>query len=143
MNARTQRAVRQSVALPEDDWQPHDWDVFWSAHAVLAEELDRADGTRKRAKAARSRSAKRTADAIPDTSRAEVYNRSRGNCEAGAPVCHGIALHIHHKAGRTGPDAHSPEGLLHVCRECHEYIHAHPAESRERGWMESRLGVVR
>lgn len=80
---------------------------------------------------------------IPQASREGVQERSGGCCEAGVPACieqpHS-AHHMHHIAGRSN---HSPENLLHVCNPAHAYIHAHPEESRRRGWMRSRLGTVR
>ena len=32
------------------------------------------------------------------------------------------------------------EWLMWVCRECHDYAHAHPAVSYEKGWLVSRHG---
>lgn len=59
-------------------------------------------------------------------------------CEASTPACDGRAQHRHHKRGRVGPDVDEREHTLDVCLRCHEYIHAHPAESYEAGWLERR-----
>jgi hypothetical protein len=45
------------------------------------------------------------------------------------------AVHTHHRKSRRHPDAEQPDNLLRVCLKCHEYIHAHPEESYERGWL--------
>lgn len=46
----------------------------------------------------------------------------------------------HHRRGRSVRDEHqhcSCNGI-NVCTKCHEWIHAHPFESREKGWIVSR-----
>ena len=56
-------------------------------------------------------------------------------CEAAIPdICWGRATHRHHKLARRFKD-HSTENLLPVCTACHQWIHAHPAESYRRGWL--------
>lgn len=73
--------------------------------------------------------------------RRAVFARSMGACEAEACIdCNGQCQQVHHVAGRGGPDPHRLDGLLGVCRPCHDHIHGSPAESFERGWMVSRLG---
>ena len=65
--------------------------------------------------------------------------RAGYQCEAGTPDHNRpAALVVHHKQGRRIPNAHALHRLLVVCEPCHLYIHAHPEESRERGWMGSR-----
>lgn len=66
-----------------------------------------------------------------------VKARSGGLCEASvrAGVCTIYATRIHHARGRL---THNPECLLHLCDQCHVWIHAHPAVSYERGWMMQR-----
>lgn len=57
-------------------------------------------------------------------------------CEAGTPACTRIAAHRHHvllrSQGGTGGRT------LDVCLDCHDWIHRHPAEAYERGWLERR-----
>lgn len=65
-----------------------------------------------------------------------VEKRSRGFCEAGTPACTGPGEVFHHRQGRR---THDPDLILHCCDACHLYIHAHPAESYERGWMVRRV----
>jgi ribosomal protein L32 len=43
-------------------------------------------------------------------------------------------LDIHHKAGR-GRFYLDVDTWMAVCRECHDYIHKWPKESREKGWL--------
>lgn len=59
-------------------------------------------------------------------------------CEAQTPACDGRAVHRHHKRGRVGDDVDDFDHTLDVCDGCHRYIHAHPAESYEAGWLERR-----
>ena len=65
----------------------------------------------------------------------EAWRRSGARCER----CHGLAEHTHHKIGRQHKDANLPANLMPVCDLCHRWIHAHPAEAREQGYMGSRL----
>lgn len=69
--------------------------------------------------------------------RNKVRSRSRGVCEAVTPVCTGTAVHQHHKRGR-GKELNNASLLLDVCSECHAWIHSHPTESYENGWMVKR-----
>ena len=43
-------------------------------------------------------------------------------------------LDVHHKAGR-GRFYLDVDTWMAVCRECHDYIHKWPKESREKGWL--------
>lgn len=53
----------------------------------------------------------------------------------------------HHRQGRTPItldddteiDVDDAEHTLDLCYPCHLYVHAHPAESYESGWMIRRL----
>jgi hypothetical protein len=42
---------------------------------------------------------------------------------------------IHHTAGRYGGAYLDESTWLAVCREAHDWIHAHPREARARGWL--------
>ena len=45
---------------------------------------------------------------------------------------------VHHIRGR-GKYLLDERYWLAVCFECHEWIHAHPREAKERGWLMSRI----
>jgi len=67
---------------------------------------------------------------------AVVRLRSSNKCEAQVPgVCTGAGQHIHHRKLRSQGGDNLAKSLLHVCFKCHRYIHDHPAESYERGWL--------
>lgn len=65
-----------------------------------------------------------------------VEARSKGRCEARTPDCRGAGEVFHHRIGRR---THAPNMLLHLCDPCHLYVHAHPEESYEAGWMVRRV----
>lgn len=67
-------------------------------------------------------------------SRPVVKRRSGGRCEVQTAVCTGTAAHMHHIESRRFGD-HSPSNLLHACLACHDWLHAHPKISHERGWI--------
>lgn len=67
--------------------------------------------------------------------RDRVAERSGGICE----VCGAArATNYQHRKNRSQGGPWSASNGLHVCGSgttgCHGYIHAHPAESYERGW---------
>lgn len=72
--------------------------------------------------------------AVTGKARAEVWARSKGYCEVGAEGCWGMASQLHHRKHRRHGDD-SPGNLLAVCVPCHNWIHAHPSSSYERGWL--------
>ena len=61
----------------------------------------------------------------------KAYLLKHPHCE----VCGMEATEIHHKNGRNGDRLNDTEFYLSVCRGCHNYIHKHPAESREQGYL--------
>lgn len=70
--------------------------------------------------------------------RTELAGRPR--CEVSVSGCLGRATEIHHiltrsRGGRKDSDLLDPANVLTVCRRCHEFVHQHPAESAERGWL--------
>lgn len=138
---RQAEAVRTLAALPDDDWQPHDWDSFLEAVRVLEDELRRYD----RMKARKAVKPKRVKD-IPPAAREALRERSNGVCEVndlhvcGTPARHRATV-VHHVAGRGGKDPHRLSNLLHVCQGAHLMIHLHPSDSYARGWMVKRNGV--
>lgn len=68
-----------------------------------------------------------------------VHERSNGICEARIEnVCEYDATEVHHRAGRTGPDCHHPNLLMHVCGHgnltgCHGIIEQNPDWARRHG----------
>lgn len=67
--------------------------------------------------------------------RRDVESRAGGRCEVRADGCTIRGEHAHHRLMRSqgGPD--DAGNLLWVCPSCHHYVHAHPTESYERGWL--------
>ena len=43
-------------------------------------------------------------------------------------------LDLHHKAGR-GKNLSNKSTFTAICRPCHDWIHAHPKDARETGWL--------
>lgn len=65
-----------------------------------------------------------------------VFARSGDRCEADvADVCVRRAHHVHHRLTRARGGSNELSNLLACCWPCHTYIHAHPTEAYERGWM--------
>lgn len=84
---------------------------------------------------------RRTTD-VPAAMRAQVLDRALGVCEAHTRDCTYRVAHVHHRAGR-GVGRNHPDLLLAVCSPCHRYIHDHPTESYEHGWMVKRNTLER
>lgn len=63
----------------------------------------------------------------------QVKSRSGGACEAVTSVCTSKAEYIHRRSGRLLDN--TPGNLLHVCFNCHRYIHDNPSTSYKRGWL--------
>ena len=45
------------------------------------------------------------------------------------------ASDVHHIRGRAGRLLNERRWWMLVCRRCHDWIHGHVAEARERGWL--------
>ena len=56
------------------------------------------------------------------------------NCEA----CAREATDVHHMAGRLGYRLLDVATWMATCPECHRWIHEHPAEARELGWLKKK-----
>jgi hypothetical protein len=75
---------------------------------------------------------------------AECMERDQGRCfRCGAPLTAGWpGYSCHHRQSRSvGPD--TLDNRIMLCGSgtsphCHQYVHAHPAESRDNGWIVSR-----
>lgn len=79
--------------------------------------------------------------AVPGDVRATLAGRSGGWCEARLSGCWGQATDVHHRisqkaGGRRGAARERHDRLancVHVCRGCHAWITARPAEARDLG----------
>jgi 5-methylcytosine-specific restriction endonuclease McrA len=87
----------------------------------------------KRRKPLRPRSERRIAfEEELDARTPALIARSRGICE----LCGwGVAIHRHHRMRRSQGGTNDLENLLHLCRACHDTVHAYPALSYDRGWL--------
>jgi hypothetical protein len=68
----------------------------------------------------------------------DLYTAQRRVFLAAHPKCQVCgerpATDVHHMAGR-GIRLNDESTFLATCRACHDWIHAHPAEARERGFL--------
>jgi hypothetical protein len=86
---------------------------------------------------------KRPSPAVPSQRRKTLAERSGEDCEARLDGCWGRATDPHHRVirqrgGRQGAAKEQSDqlsGLLHLCRFCHDWVHEHPARSRELGLL--------
>lgn len=62
-----------------------------------------------------------------------VSRRSHGRCEARV-VCGGVAAVLMHHRKRAGR-VNTEENLLHLCNDCHVWIHANPEKSYGLGLL--------
>lgn len=67
----------------------------------------------------------------PKQVRRAVQERSEGVCERCGMK---KATDLHHR-DRRGDGNHTIENAGHVCRACHNTIHANPETSRREGWI--------
>lgn len=61
----------------------------------------------------------------------ENFKYLHPDCEC----CGKKATDIHHKNGRNGDRLNDSKYFMSVCRICHTYIHEHPQEARENGYL--------
>jgi hypothetical protein len=61
----------------------------------------------------------------------EEYLTNNARCER----CNNPATEIHHKNGRNGKRLYDNRFFMSICRDCHQYVHNNPKESREKGWL--------
>lgn len=67
-----------------------------------------------------------------DAVTAALLQRSMGRCE----ICWDApAWHRHHRLRQSQGGDNSLENLLHLCWNCHEFVHRYPALSYEQGWL--------
>ena len=81
---------------------------------------------------------RRAADVKLRAAKEATRLRSEGMCEARTVACDGQASQAHHILRRSQGGQHDATNLLDVCWMCHSYIHEHPAESYENGWLRRR-----
>lgn len=67
---------------------------------------------------------------IPPGTRTAVYDRDRYLCVR----CERQGHDIHHRMRRR-EGGHGMWNLILLCRECHAWAHANPAEARETGYI--------
>ena len=136
-----QDAITALLSLPDDDWDSEHWATYDVARRTLGPVGRRIEQARERAAARpapkRSIQARRRQDP-PELARSKhiVRSRSGGICEAGHDeVCERQAVHVHHRKLRSQGGSHQAVNLLDLCGPCHDWIHAHPDEAVERGWL--------
>jgi hypothetical protein len=76
---------------------------------------------------------------IPEAARTIVRHRAHGRCErCGSPAPNG---EWHHRRSRSVRDEHRhcPCNGLWLCQADHQWVHAHPFEARQTGFIVSRF----
>ena len=102
-----------------------------------ADRLERIIGAQERPQTRQAAPTQKRKQDPPELRAAKeaVRRRSKGYCEARTAVCTGQAEHAHHRKMRSAGGSHSVVNLLDACHPCHDWIHAHPEESYERGLL--------
>lgn len=71
--------------------------------------------------------------------RETIYQEKRDKYMDNHPICEccesNFSEDLHHKAGRIGDLLTDESKFMACCRECHTWIHEHPKESREKGYL--------
>lgn len=114
-----------------------------AAHSILADLPRRIRRDREKAERRQQARTGRPAKQEPwtwENGRQAALERAGGLCEVKTPWCETLVTQVHHIAGRNWRGCHHPDLLLAVCGEgnltgCHGWIHQHPDEARERGWL--------
>jgi 5-methylcytosine-specific restriction endonuclease McrA len=80
---------------------------------------------------------------IPTAVRKAVQERSKFQCEAveEKPVgnvilairCMNPASDMHHVLPKGRGGKHEENNLKHICRSCHNFVHANPKKARDKG----------
>lgn len=65
----------------------------------------------------------------------KIFLTQNPMCQAHLSGCQGGATDVHHKRGR-GKWLLVITTWMAVCRTCHSYIHLHPTEARELGFLD-------
>ena len=74
---------------------------------------------------------------IPAVVREDVFDRTRGRCEFvyDGHRCIYPPQHLHHVRRRSQGGTDTPENLLGLCRDHHQWVHEHVAEAVELGYL--------
>ncbi len=74
---------------------------------------------------------------VPKEVAEAVRNRADGHCEIMhyQSGCNGQAEHLHHRKLRSQGEEHTVENLVHICSNCHMWLHMHPKPAYEHGWL--------
>jgi hypothetical protein len=64
----------------------------------------------------------------------KIFLTKNPKCWVQEKGCTKEATQVHHKAGR-GRNTNKVDTFIATCHSCHTWIHAHPAEAREKGWL--------
>lgn len=74
-----------------------------------------------------------------------MRSRALDYCEAHTPWCvsgRHYGDHVHHIRRRSQGGKHEPDNGLFVCFRGHDWIHAHPAEAADLGFLAHRGKVT-
>jgi hypothetical protein len=63
------------------------------------------------------------------------YQSQNPDCELRLPGCTTTGTEIHHTAYRTGENYLDTTTWKNSCRNCHSFVHSHPQEARELGFL--------
>jgi len=84
----------------------------------------------------RSRSPKRVRQESTYSLLRKPFLEKHPHCEIPVP---GICLHksteVHHTDGRVEEDLNDEVGWRAACRPCHQWVHSHPQEARDLGYL--------
>ena len=67
-----------------------------------------------------------------------VDQRAAGHCEARlSERCVGVGQHYHHRKLRSRGGADSAANLVHICHQCHTFIHSSRGakKAKNEGWL--------
>lgn len=78
---------------------------------------------------------KRIADAELRKNAAIRHKIAHGRCEIDLDGCLKFGRDPHHLKLRSQGGTNEVENLRNCCRACHDWIHGHVSEARERGWI--------
>lgn len=84
-------------------------------------------------RAAFKRRQKRKKNEFSTKVKEQVRARAMNTCEF--PGCTKVIRHFHHRRRRSQGGSGEASNCLGLCLQHHDYIHDHPAESYENGWL--------
>jgi hypothetical protein len=75
----------------------------------------------------------------------KLYAKAKREYQAEHPQCEfvgctrsllkGDLIDLHHKASRTGSLLYNEDYFASLCRQHHDWCHAHPSQARAAGWI--------